>query len=178
MALVALQSSKPSTSKMPARRPHLSGCLWPYAMGRPAPTLTTGFGCNGRGRFTHPWSTSAYLMRQPRANLSGFLDMRISEKNRLYTLIGNAVPPLMVRCVLSKLFEMCGKISFLKPKKKLGLLIHGLGDHQVVRFFLISETTSNLVCESSNTEVQAHVHFLEGITTFVRWHQRLSKSIG
>jgi DNA (cytosine-5)-methyltransferase 1 len=75
----------------------------------PAPTLTTGFGCNGRGRFTHPLEARVLSPHEAARvqTFPDFFDMRmIKKRTDLHTLIGNAVPPLMARHVLSKLFQI------------------------------------------------------------------------
>ena len=82
----------------------------------PAPTLTTGFGCNGRGRFTHPLEARVLSPHEASRvqTFPDFFDMRmIKKRTDLHTLIGNAVPPLMARHVLSKLFNFTreGKLA-------------------------------------------------------------------
>jgi DNA (cytosine-5)-methyltransferase 1 len=75
----------------------------------PAPTLTTGFGCNGRGRFTHPLEARVLSPHEAARvqTFPEFFNMRmIKKRTDLHTLIGNAVPPLMARHVLSKLFNI------------------------------------------------------------------------
>ncbi len=75
----------------------------------PAPTLTTGFGCNGRGRFTHPLEARVLSPHEAARvqTFPDFFNMRmIKKRTDLHTLIGNAVPPLMARHVLSKLFNI------------------------------------------------------------------------
>ena len=76
---------------------------------KPAPTLTTGFGCNGRGRFTHPLEARVLSPHEAARvqTFPDFFDMKmINKRTDLHTLIGNAVPPLMARHVLSKLFQI------------------------------------------------------------------------
>ncbi len=76
---------------------------------KPAPTLTTGFGCNGRGRFTHPLEARVLSPHEAARvqTFPDFFDLKmIKKRTDLHTLIGNAVPPLMAKHVLSKLFEI------------------------------------------------------------------------
>ena len=55
----------------------------------PAPTLTTGFGCNGRGRFTHP--RRCFLHTKPLVFIR-FYDFTMIRTD-MHDLLGNAVPP-------------------------------------------------------------------------------------
>ncbi len=75
----------------------------------PAPTLTTGFGCNGRGRFTHP-EGGRVLTPHEAARVQTFPDYydftMIEERTDLHHLIGNAVPPLMAKHILKKLIKI------------------------------------------------------------------------
>lgn len=62
---------------------------------RPAPTITTGFGSPGQGRFTHP-RFARTLTPHEAARLQFFPDFfqfGIEKRKRLQKLIGNAVPP-------------------------------------------------------------------------------------
>ena len=72
----------------------------------PAPTLTTGFGCNGRGKFTHP-KEPRVLTPHEAARVQTFPDFfsfdEIKKRTDLHDLIGNAVPPLMASHVLVRL---------------------------------------------------------------------------
>ncbi|WP_338173897.1 DNA cytosine methyltransferase [Candidatus Poseidonia alphae] len=74
----------------------------------PAPTLTTGFGCNGRGRFTHP-EGGRVLTPHEAARVQTFPDFYnfkvIEKRTDLHALIGNAVPPLMAKHILAKLLD-------------------------------------------------------------------------
>lgn len=75
----------------------------------PSPTLTTGFGCNGRGRFTHPLEARV-LTPHEAARVQTFPDFfdltLIDNRTDLHDLIGNAVPPLMAKHILSRLMEI------------------------------------------------------------------------
>lgn len=74
----------------------------------PAPTLTTGFGCNGRGKFTHAIEPRV-LTPHEAARVQTFPDFfsfeKIQKRTDLHDLIGNAVPPLMASHVLSSLIK-------------------------------------------------------------------------
>ena len=76
---------------------------------KPAPTLTTGFGCNGRGRFTHP-EGGRVLTPHEAARVQTFPDYfdltMIEKRTDLHYLIGNAVPPLMAKHILKKLIDI------------------------------------------------------------------------
>jgi DNA (cytosine-5)-methyltransferase 1 len=76
---------------------------------KPAPTLTTGFGCNGRGRFTHPLKPTV-LSPHEAARVQTFPDFydftMIEKRTDMHDLIGNAVPPLMAKHMLSKLIAI------------------------------------------------------------------------
>ena len=64
---------------------------------RPAPTITTGFGSMGRGRFAHP-SARRLITPHEAARIQGFPDFfSFGNANRslLHKIIGNAVPPKM-----------------------------------------------------------------------------------
>lgn len=68
----------------------------------PAPTITTGFGCMGQGRFVHP-SQRRTLTPHEAARLQSFPDFfRFGELRRgdYQQLIGNAVPPKLAYAVL------------------------------------------------------------------------------
>jgi len=75
----------------------------------PAPTLTTGFGCNGRGKFTHP-KEARVLTPHEAARVQTFPDFflfeKIQKRTELHAIIGNAVPPLMASHILEKLIPM------------------------------------------------------------------------
>ena len=75
----------------------------------PAPTLTTGFGCNGRGRFTHPEGGRVLTPHEASRvqTFPDYFDLTMIEKRTdLHYLIGNAVPPLMAKHILKKLIEI------------------------------------------------------------------------
>ena len=76
---------------------------------KPAPTLTTGFGCNGRGRFTHP-REARVLSPHEAARVQTFPDFydftMINKRTDMHDLLGNAVPPLMAKHILSKLIAI------------------------------------------------------------------------
>ena len=77
----------------------------------PSPTLTTGFGCNGRGRFTHPLEARVLTPHEAARvqTFPDFFDLTLIDKRTdLHDLIGNAVPPLMAKHILSKLLRMVG----------------------------------------------------------------------
>ena len=64
---------------------------------RPAPTITTGFGTMGRGRYVHP-SEARTITPHEAARIQGFPDFFSFGKGSrtlLQKLIGNAVPPKM-----------------------------------------------------------------------------------
>lgn len=64
---------------------------------RPAPTITTGFGTMGRGRYVHP-SARRTITPHEAARIQGFPDFFSfgpASRTLLQKLIGNAVPPRM-----------------------------------------------------------------------------------
>lgn len=64
---------------------------------RPSPTITTGFGSPGQGRFTHPREPRT-LTPHEAARLQfipDFFQIEIDKRKKLQKLIGNAVPPKM-----------------------------------------------------------------------------------
>jgi DNA (cytosine-5)-methyltransferase 1 len=65
---------------------------------KPAPTITTGFTSMGQGRYVHP-SQRRTLTPHEAARLQTFpdwFDWGTSRRTELSTMIGNAVPPLMM----------------------------------------------------------------------------------
>ncbi len=70
------------------------GRLW---WDKPAPTVTTGFGSMGQGRYVHP-SERRTITPHEAARLQTFPDWytwRTTKRTVLSTMIGNAVPPLL-----------------------------------------------------------------------------------
>lgn len=64
---------------------------------RPAPTITTGFGSMGQGRYVHP-KRSRTITPHEAARLQTFpdwFDWKTARRGYLATMIGNAVPPLL-----------------------------------------------------------------------------------
>jgi DNA (cytosine-5)-methyltransferase 1 len=62
---------------------------------RPAPTVTTGFGSMGRGRWVHP-AERRLITPHEAARIQGipdFFDFNTSSRTHLHKVIGNAVPP-------------------------------------------------------------------------------------
>lgn len=80
------------------------GRLYPNT---PAPTITTGFGSPGQGRFTHPRFPRTITPHEA-ARLQSFPDFftfGISKRKKLQKIIGNAVPPKMAFAVLLSLLD-------------------------------------------------------------------------
>ena len=108
---------KPEAYNLPNhRRPkcHQNGHNYPAVYGRmspslPSPTITTGFGSTGQGRFVHPHKQRS-LTPHEAARLQGFPDFFdfSTETGRvsLQTLIGNAVPPPMAEHIVLNLLVM------------------------------------------------------------------------
>ena len=101
-----------------SRRPkcHQNGHNYPAVYGRmkwdeAAPTITTGFGSTGQGRFVHPKEQRS-LTPHEAARVQAFPDFfsfgMATKRRALHTLIGNAVPPLMVVPLLVKVFNATG----------------------------------------------------------------------
>jgi DNA (cytosine-5)-methyltransferase 1 len=97
------------------RRPpcHQSGHNYPAVYGRmfpnlPSPTITTGFGSTGQGRFVHPHKQRS-LTPHEAARVQTFPDFFdfSTETGRvsLQTLIGNAVPPLLAQHIALQLIS-------------------------------------------------------------------------
>jgi len=98
------------------RRPkcHQNGHNYPAVYGRmysnlPSPTITTGFGSTGQGRFVHPHKQRS-LTPHEAARVQGFPDYFdfTTETGRvsLQTLIGNAVPPMMAEHIMLHLLTL------------------------------------------------------------------------
>lgn len=77
--------------------------------GEPAQTITTGFGSMGQGRYVHP-SQRRTLTPHEAARLQTFPDFfdfsRVKHRSALARMIGNAVPPLMARELVSRMFAV------------------------------------------------------------------------
>ena len=87
-----------------------SGNTYPAVYGRmywdrPAPTITTGYSCNGRGRFTHPKLARCLTVREAARvqSFPDFFDFRNQKRTNLNKMLGNAVPPLMAKHIASVL---------------------------------------------------------------------------
>lgn len=79
---------------------------------RPSPTITTGFGSPGQGRFTHPREPRT-LTPHEAARLQfipDFFHIEIEKRKKLQKLIGNAVPPKMA-------FALSLELLFLSIKE-------------------------------------------------------------
>jgi len=110
-----------------SRRPicHQNGHNYPAVYGRmkwdeAAPTITTGFGSTGQGRFVHPKEQRS-LTPHEAARVQAFPDFfsfgMVTKRRALHTLIGNAVPPLMVVPLFVKIFNTLGlSNSIVEPK--------------------------------------------------------------
>lgn len=74
----------------------------------PSPTITSGFGSMGRGRFMHP-SQARCLTPHEAARIQGFPDFFIldtgASRSQLETIIGNAVPPQLTEVIVSRLLH-------------------------------------------------------------------------
>jgi DNA (cytosine-5)-methyltransferase 1 len=74
---------------------------------RPAPTMTTGFGSTGQGRFVHP-TQKRTLTPHEAARLQfipDFFDLSGLTRRHLQTFIGNAVPPKMLYVLAKELLR-------------------------------------------------------------------------
>jgi len=81
-----------------------SGNTYPAMYGRmywdkPSPTITTGYSCNGRGRFVHPKKPRC-LTPHEAARVQTFPDyfeFNCNNRTKINRMLGNAVPPLMAK---------------------------------------------------------------------------------
>jgi DNA (cytosine-5)-methyltransferase 1 len=98
-------------------RCHKNGHTYPSVYGRmkwdePSPTITAGFRCNGRGRFTHPSAKPGRpLTPHEAARIQTFPDWFSFEGHNLTTMtkaIGNAVPPLLAMHVANIAIKALG----------------------------------------------------------------------
>lgn len=74
---------------------------------RPAPTITTGFTSMGQGRYVHP-EKQRTLTPHEAARLQSFpdwFDWHTERRTLLATMIGNAVPPLLMARIGSELLD-------------------------------------------------------------------------
>ena len=78
----------------------------------PSPTITAGFRCNGRGRFTHPSAKPGRpLTPHEGARIQTFPDWFSFDTHNLTTMtkaIGNAVPPLLAMHVANVAIQALG----------------------------------------------------------------------
>lgn len=85
--------------------------------GEPAQTITSGFGSMGQGRYVHP-SRMRTLTAHEAARIQGFPDYfrfdAVTGRGALATMIGNAVPPALMREVTTEL------LSALRPSGDVG----------------------------------------------------------
>ena len=89
-----------------------TGNTYPAMYGRmywekPSPTITTGYSCNGRGRFVHPKKPRC-LTPHEAARVQTFPDyFKFNCKNRtkINRMLGNAVPPLMAKHIALIIME-------------------------------------------------------------------------
>jgi DNA (cytosine-5)-methyltransferase 1 len=69
----------------------------------PAPTITSGFGCIGQGRYMHPDQARALTVHEA-ARIQGFPDYFdfsvVGKRTALATLVGNAAPPSLAKAVV------------------------------------------------------------------------------
>ena len=80
----------------------------------PAQTITSGFGSIGQGRYMHPTQARA-LTPHEAARIQGFPDYfefaTVSKRADLATMIGNAVPPALSRCITLQLLNAMSTAS-------------------------------------------------------------------
>lgn len=90
-----------------------SGNTYPAMYGRmywnkPSPTITTGYSCNGRGRFVHPKKPRC-LTPHEAARVQTFPDYfsfgNCTNRTSLNRMLGNAVPPLMAKHITTNLLS-------------------------------------------------------------------------
>lgn len=74
----------------------------------PAPTITTGFRCNGQGRYVHP-SERRTLTPHEAARIQTFPDFfdfdAAGSPTAAARMIGNAVPPFFTRALVARILE-------------------------------------------------------------------------
>lgn len=75
------------------------GRLWPD---RPTPTITTGFGSPGQGRFTHPRIARTITPHEAARlqHIPDFFEFGLTKRKRLQKLIGNSVPSKLAYAVV------------------------------------------------------------------------------
>lgn len=75
------------------------GRLWPD---RPTPTITTGFGSPGQGRFTHPRIARTITPHEAARlqHIPDFFEFGLAKRKRLQKLIGNSVPSKLAYAVI------------------------------------------------------------------------------
>lgn len=75
------------------------GRLW---ADRPTPTITTGFGSPGQGRYTHPRFPRTITPHEAARlqHIPDFFDFGLSKRKRLQKLIGNSVPSKLAYAVV------------------------------------------------------------------------------
>lgn len=89
-----------------------TGNTYPAMYGRmywdkPSPTITTGYSCNGRGRFVHPKKPRC-LTPHEAARVQTFPDyfkFNCNNRTKINRMLGNAVPPLMAKHIGINLLE-------------------------------------------------------------------------
>lgn len=75
------------------------GRLWPD---RPTPTITTGFGSPGQGRYTHPRVARTITPHEAARlqHIPDFFQFGLAKRKRLQKLIGNSVPSKLAYAVV------------------------------------------------------------------------------
>lgn len=93
---------------------HKNGHTYPAVYGRmywnkPSPTITSGFMCNGRGRFTHPFAYPARTLSPHEAarvqTFPDWFDFNTEKRTVITKTLGNAVPPILAMNVTFLLFQ-------------------------------------------------------------------------